>query len=1041
MQNVLNKFRISKNSNNISNLLLMPYRDETKSIRKYGGSYYIPNSDLDNFYLQYSKTVLRDLKKVPEKRVCFYVEKKANKTFGPLNIDLDFRWNQTYSDRLDILTIDFIKNIANIIKNVLIDSVIPISNSDELFKFYILMRDNGYNSNSMWKDGAHIQFPHLVMSYTDQIQIRNIIIHNNDFVEQINKLETITSIKEIYDESIARGSTGWMLFGSTKPQCEHYNIVWPKISIMNENILDLIKLFSILNKHELTATLKQDIINNLSIKSNSRDNKSIISVNSNLINEEINEEINEKENKCNEIIEINTDDNNIDINDIIHLVNLLSRERAENYTTWIKVGLCLHNLNFPKNELLDIFKDFSKQISNKYNEEEVIKIWNNLKNKEKDGLSIGSLRYWAKMDHKGGYDIWLKYYDLRLKNKEYSFYNVNKDTQNNIIEYLADNSNPLISYLPIDNFDTNNIKDMSFINGNVKIILNQCVVTKQYNNRPHINIDNMGISYRYRDENNFFIDIPDIPCALPENIKSICLVVQNMNIINEQKNYYGTKKEKNNDVIDNFSKNSNSIIMYNDEIRNKLFFNCFVSTQSEAEIGKYIYYLFKDIYRTNKSIDGNWYYFNNHKWNEIDYPKDLDSYIDNNFITEIRDLISIKELDNDNNIVEHLRKIIQNCGKELMKINIIKKCKKLFQENNFSDKLDQNNHLLAFNNGIYDLDKDEFRDGKPEDFISMSTNYDYDPIQNLNYYNEIKNFMNSILDEQEVNYLQKFCGYFLTGNNTEGLFHIFSGIGSNGKSILCRLIYSTLGDYCGITKSTFMTGKRNGSQSHDSDLIALTKKRVVISQEPQNDESINSSFVKTLSGTDMASGRKAHSPDEIIFEPKFKLILCCNKMPKLDNIDGGTQRRFRCIEFPYKFVENPINQYEKLKDTTIIEKINFWKNDIMLYFLDGYRKFKIEGLKITTKINNFTSKYNEDNRENDSVYAFMKDMVEEATEKDVIFTSTLLLKYLIWNNNKNPDNLNILRLGKRLNNLNYITKTITKDGKNGKGIRGYKFVD
>jgi hypothetical protein len=51
----------------------------------------------------------------------------------------------------------------------------------------------------------------------------------------------------------------------------------------------------------------------------------------------------------------------------------------------------------------------------------------------------------------------------------------------------------------------------------------------------------------------------------------------------------------------------------------------------------------------------------------------------------------------------------------------MKECREYFYDNKFCEKLDDQNHLLGFENGIYDLNKSIFRGGLPSDYISLST--------------------------------------------------------------------------------------------------------------------------------------------------------------------------------------------------------------------------------------------------------------------------------------------------------------------------------
>ncbi len=61
------------------------------------------------------------------------------------------------------------------------------------------------------------------------------------------------------------------------------------------------------------------------------------------------------------------------------------------------------------------------------------------------------------------------------------------------------------------------------------------------------------------------------------------------------------------------------------------------------------------------------------------------------------------------------------------KEKLVKECGTMFGENakQFLESIDANPYLIGFDNGVYDLQSDEFRDGRSEDFITFSTGYDY----------------------------------------------------------------------------------------------------------------------------------------------------------------------------------------------------------------------------------------------------------------------------------------------------------------------------
>lgn len=78
------------------------------------------------------------------------------------------------------------------------------------------------------------------------------------------------------------------------------------------------------------------------------------------------------------------------------VLECLSISRAENYDNWIKLGWCLYNID---DRLLDLWIEFSKN-SSKYEDGVCEEIWE----KSKEGLGIGSLKYWAKLDNKLKYE-------------------------------------------------------------------------------------------------------------------------------------------------------------------------------------------------------------------------------------------------------------------------------------------------------------------------------------------------------------------------------------------------------------------------------------------------------------------------------------------------------------------------------------------------------------------------------------------------------------------------------------------------------------
>jgi len=114
---------------------------------------------------------------------------------------------------------------------------------------------------------------------------------------------------------------------------------------------------------------------------------------------------------------INLETNELDEKDnkILELVNILDVWRADDYNNWFNVGRCLFNTS---NEYINIFNEFSKRSSNKYESSKIIKTWADYKkyNKKADkALTLGTLRFYANEDNQEEYLNWCSKYKYNTK--------------------------------------------------------------------------------------------------------------------------------------------------------------------------------------------------------------------------------------------------------------------------------------------------------------------------------------------------------------------------------------------------------------------------------------------------------------------------------------------------------------------------------------------------------------------------------------------------------------------------------------------------
>ena len=194
------------------------------------------------------------------------------------------------------------------------------------------------------------------------------------------------------------------------------------------------------------------------------------------------------------------------------------------------------------------------------------------------------------------------------------------------------------------------------------------------------------------------------------------------------------------------------------------------------------------------------------------------------------------------------------------KNNIMREAREIFYDKQFLEKLDKNPRLLGCANGVIDFNEKIFRIGRPEDYISKTTQINYMKLDNVKHstkIGEINQFMEQLFPVKELrDYMWEHLASCLIGLNENQTFHIYKGKGRNGKSKLIELMGMVLGEYKALVPVTLITEKRNGIGSTSSEIIQLKGVRLAVMQEPSKGARVNEGVLKEVTGCDPLQGRK-----------------------------------------------------------------------------------------------------------------------------------------------------------------------------------------
>jgi phage/plasmid-associated DNA primase len=344
--------------------------------------------------------------------------------------------------------------------------------------------------------------------------------------------------------------------------------------------------------------------------------------------------------------------------------------------------------------------------------------------------------------------------------------------------------------------------------------------------------------------------------------------------------------------------------------------------------------------------------------------------------------------------------------------NIVKEAKQEFFDAEFNRKLNANPLLFLFNNGVYDLEEMVFRDGIPSDYLSIENNLEqidyreFDLDQDARIIEIQQYFQQVITDPLKREFFLTLIASCLEGYNTNNLFPILTGSGSNAKSLTISFIEDCFGLYSGKLNPAFLTQKRNKSNTASPEYYNIVDCRIVSSEESDMSDELNTAIIKEITGNSKITSRTLFQPKMTTKIPQFIPFLICNDLPNVKSMDGGTWRRIVVISFDSKFVDNPHDPKYALSsndvkifqiDRNIKKRMAHWKEAFMYLLIHRYyRMFKAndKNLAIPDCVKAFTEKYKDDN---DILQPFIEMFVIVTGNKtDTIKLKELYNKIILW---------------------------------------------
>jgi len=420
-----------------------------------------------------------------------------------------------------------------------------------------------------------------------------------------------------------------------------------------------------------------------------------------------------------------------------------------------------------------------------------------------------------------------------------------------------------------------------------------------------------------------------------------------------------------------------------------------LSNYTDYDIAKVLYLYFREEFILASHEKKKWYRFRQNRWVKsekgsalrLELSKTVSKIYLNNEIATVDKVISGYD-DKEQLTYQSMASKYADIGLKLrrtpQKNNIMVEAADLFYDETFLEKLDSNEHLICFKNGVIDIKNKIFRDGAGSDYISMCTNINYVKFDTSNrkhtkIMDEIEDFMKKLFPDKSLRgYMWEHMASFLIGNNDNQTFHFYLGVGSNGKSLFVELLEKCLGDYKASAPLTMITGGRIQEGKATPEIVSLKGKRFAVLQEARKSTVLNEGTFKEYTGCDSITGRPLYGSNMITFKPQFKMVLCTNYLLEIKSTDNGTWRRVRVVDFESRFEDNPKSvEFEHLKnvykkDKDLKKRFDEWAPLLMSKLVDIV--FKTNG-RVTDVDKVLAASKNYRDRQ-DYFSKFMKDKLE-----------------------------------------------------------------
>lgn len=266
-------------------------------------------------------------------------------------------------------------------------------------------------------------------------------------------------------------------------------------------------------------------------------------------------------------------------------------------------------------------------------------------------------------------------------------------------------------------------------------------------------------------------------------------------------------------------------------------------------------------------------------------------------------------------------------------------------------------NLITLNNGVLNIDTMELLAHDPAMMLTHKLNASFNPSAPAGRWYR---FMEEVLPDKAVrDYVQRVCGYMLTGSMAERVMMLFYGESGTGKTQFLEAISQVMGDFAGVAPASAFQPRQSGYKGPSEDLHKLRGKRFVMQSELDAGSRFNEPLVKSIVGADTQSTRPLYGAP-VDWKPEYTVFLATNHLPRISSSENAIWNRVKPIHFTQVFI-NEQGQALDPNERGLGRRMATQEADSILnWMLAGLEAYREMGLAEPEQIGAWLKAYRED---------------------------------------------------------------------------------